>query len=88
MVTGFYVADLVRRGRSELARDYLEGIHRANAMPMDDKPWGFPEFVHGADFTAGGNRHQCWSASAALMGHHALKGRKVFTIHEDDTAVQ
>ncbi len=88
MVTGFYVADLVRRGRSELARDYLEGIHRANAMPMDGKPWGFPEFVHGADFTAGGNRHQCWSASAALMGHHALKGRKVFTIHEDDTAVQ
>ena len=88
MVTGFYVADLARRGQSDLAQDYLDGIHHANAMTMEDTPWGFPEFVHGADFTAGGNRYQCWSASAALMGYYALEGKKVFTIHEDDTAVQ
>jgi len=88
MVTGFYVADLARRGETDKAGDYLAGIHCANAMVMDGQSWGFPEYVNGSDFSAGGNRHQCWSASAALMGHYALKGKKVFTIHEDDTPVQ
>jgi hypothetical protein len=88
MVTGFYVADLARRGETDKAGDFLAGIHSANAMVMDDQPWGFPEYVNGRDFSAGGNRQQCWSASAALMGHYALKGKKVFTINEDDTPVQ
>ena len=87
MVTGFYVADLARRGEIDRANDYLSGIHCANAMSMDDQPWGFPEYVNGSDFSPGGNQNQCWSASAALMGHYALKGKKVFTIHEDDTSV-
>jgi GH15 family glucan-1,4-alpha-glucosidase len=88
MVTGFYVADLARRGKTTEAEDYLAGIHGANAMSMGDRQWGFPEYVNGSDFSAGGNRQQCWSASAALMGHYALKGKKVFRIHEDDTPVQ
>ncbi|MBR9986107.1 MAG: hypothetical protein KFF68_09370 [Desulfosarcina sp.] len=88
MVTGFYVADLALRGETEKAKRYLAGIHGANAMSMDDQPWGFPEYVNGSDFSPGGNRHQCWSASAALMGHYALKGKKVFRLHEDNTPVQ
>jgi hypothetical protein len=88
MITGFYVADLARRGKTNLAEKFLTGIHRANFMPMEDKRWSFPEYVNGNDFTAGGNRWQCWSASAALMGYYALKGRKVFTVHEDDTFMQ
>jgi GH15 family glucan-1,4-alpha-glucosidase len=87
MVTGFYVADLAMRGRTRQANIYLDGIHKANAMPMEDRPWGFPEYVNGNDFTPGGNRLQCWSASAAVMGHYALKGQKVFHFHEDDTVV-
>lgn len=77
MVTGFYVADLARRGSMDLARTYLEGIHRANALEMDGEPWGFPEYVHGEKRTAGGTRHQGWSAAAAVIGHHALKGEPV-----------
>jgi len=88
MITGFYVADLARRGRTERAEEYLAGIHRANAMSMDGQPWSFPEFVNGKNFSPGGNRNQCWSAAAALMGHFALKGKKVFNIHEDDTSMQ
>jgi hypothetical protein len=88
MVTGFYMADMARRGETEMAERYLAGIHFANAMSMDDQPWSFPEYVNGNDFSAGGNRNPCWSASAAFMGHYALKGKKVSTIHEDDTPVQ
>lgn len=78
MVTGFYVADLAARGRQSEARDYLRGIHQANALMMEDEPWGFPEYVHGRKFTAGGTRHQSWSAAAAVMGHHALEGKPLF----------
>jgi hypothetical protein len=75
-------------GETVKANDYLSGIHCANAMAMDDQPWSFPDYVNGNDFSAGGNRQQCWSASPALMGHYALKGKKVFMINEDDTPVQ
>jgi len=74
MVTGFYVADLAARGQHALAQRYLAGIHRANALPMDGEPWSFPEYVHGRKFTAGGTRNQGWSAAAAVIGYHALKG--------------
>ncbi|NIR30600.1 MAG: hypothetical protein GWN21_08680 [Gammaproteobacteria bacterium] len=77
MVTGFYVADLAQRGEHAAARRYLVGIHRANALPMDGETWSFPEFVHGREYTAGGTRHQGWSAAAAVIGHHALRGARV-----------
>ena len=88
MITGFYVADLARRGQTRTAGEYLDGINCANAMSMNGEPWGFPEYVNGKDFSAEGNRFQGWSASAAIMGHYALQGRKVFNIHEDDTSMQ
>ena len=82
MVTGFYVVDLARRGRNELAREYLAGIHRSNAMEMDGRDWSFPEFLHGRKHTPGGTARQAWSAAAAVLGHHALEGLPVFTIEE------
>ena len=75
MVTGFYVADLAARGLEEKAGMFLDGIHRANALEMDGKPWSFPEYVHGREFTAAGTRLQGWSAAAAIIGHHALAGQ-------------
>ncbi len=75
MLTGFYVADLAQRGQAELGRAYLEGIHQANALEVNGDPWGFPEFIHGQRYTAGGTSYQGWSAAAAVMGHHALEGR-------------
>jgi glycogen debranching enzyme len=80
MITGFYVADLAQRGKQARARDFLNGIHRANALEMDGEPWSFPEYVHGRTHIAEGTRHQGWSAAAAVIGHHALQGRAVFRI--------
>lgn len=85
MLTGFYVADLARRGKQSQAAGFLEGIHRANATEMQGKPWSFPEYIHGREFTPGGTRRQCWSAAGAIIGHHALEGANVFRI-DDSTA--
>jgi len=81
-VTGFYVADLAARGKGELAREYLAGIHQANALAMEGEPWGFPEYVDGSELTPGGTRFQGWSAAAAVMGHHAIEGRPFFLSDE------
>jgi hypothetical protein len=80
MVTGFYVADLARRQRSDEAARYLQGIHRANALGMDGEPWSFPEYVHGREFTAGGTPHQGWSAAGAVIGHYAVQGQALLRI--------
>lgn len=76
LINGFYVADLAQRGRTELAREYLEGIHVANKMDTAGDEWGFHEYIHGTTLEPGGTRHQTWSASAAIMGHYALSGHR------------
>ncbi len=78
MISGFYVADLARRGKADTATAYLDAIHRANAMPMQGEAWGFAEFIHGHELLPGGTRHQGWSAAAAVIGHHALQGQPLF----------
>lgn len=83
MITGFYVADLARHGRKPQAEEFLRGIHRANAAEMQGKDWGFPEYVHGRDFTPGGTRDQCWSAAGAIIGQKALEGAHVFRIDDN-----
>jgi hypothetical protein len=88
LISGFYIADMVKNKEIEKAERYLADLHRANRMDMDGQSWSFPEFIHGKNFTPGGNQHQGWSASAALMGHYALQGKKVFTIDEDNIVVQ
>lgn len=84
MISGFYAADLARRGREEEAAAYLDAVNRANRMPMDGEGWGFPEFVHGKEHAPGGTRLQCWSAAGAVIAHHALEGKEVFRIDEAD----
>ena len=82
MITGFYVADLAQRGKLEEAACFLEAIHRANAMPMDGEPWGFPEYVHGRKLTPGGTRQQGWSAAAAIIGRHTLGGQCLLRVND------
>jgi len=82
MLTGFYVADLVKHGEIQLAKKFLKAIHNANALIMDDKEWSFPEFVHGQRFTSGGTFNQGWSAAAAVIGEHTLNNQTLFRIHE------
>jgi hypothetical protein len=55
---------------------------------MNGRDWGFAEYVNGKNFRPGGNLAQCWSASAALMGFHALQGKQVFSINEAKSPLQ
>jgi hypothetical protein len=80
MLTGFYVADLARRQHTAEARKYLQAIHQANAMTMEDESWSFPEFVHGQKLTPVSTWHQGWSAAAAIIGRHTLEGQPIFRI--------
>jgi glycogen debranching enzyme len=82
MITGFYVADLALRNKKDAARNYLKGVHAANATRMNSEAWGFPEYIDGKDFQPGGTRNQCWSAAGAVIGHQALNGKRVFRIDD------
>ncbi|MDY7109618.1 MAG: glycoside hydrolase 100 family protein [Planctomycetota bacterium] len=84
LVTGFYVADLAARGRTDRARSFLDGIHRANATRAGGSDWSFPEYLHGKTFQPGGTMKQGWSGAAAVIGHHALEGRSPFAFLRDD----
>ncbi|HUG74606.1 MAG TPA: glycoside hydrolase 100 family protein [Acidimicrobiia bacterium] len=82
MISGFHVASLAGRGKGDRAQEILDGIHKANALPVgDEDSWGFPEYVHGQRHVGGGTPLQGWSASAAVMGKHALDGQTVFRIN-------
>jgi glycogen debranching enzyme len=78
LVTGFYCASLALRGKTELAVQYLEGIHRANGVEVDGQAWVFPEYLHGERHTPGGTLRMGWSAAAAVIGHEYVKGRRLF----------
>lgn len=80
MLTGSSVAEPAARGKREDATRFLEGIHWANVLAADGKPWSFPEYVHGRDHTAGGTISQGWSAAAAVIARHALEGKPVFRV--------
>lgn len=84
LITGFHAADLALRGKRAEAQRYLEALDRANALEMEGQPWSFPEFVHGKELTAAGTRGQCWSAAAAVIARHALKGAPVFGVTADE----
>ncbi len=80
LISGFYVADLVRRNKKDLAHRYTKDIDRANSSQMDGEQWSFPEYLHGRDLTPQGTKNQGWSAAAAVIAHQALDGKKVFEI--------
>jgi glycogen debranching enzyme len=84
LVTGFYVADLAARGRIDLGRRFLDGIHRANQRPSDGSEWSFPEYLHGRTYEPGGTMGQGWSAAAAIIAHHALRGKHPFAFVRND----
>ncbi|MFO7724464.1 MAG: glycoside hydrolase 100 family protein [Oceanipulchritudo sp.] len=77
-VTGFYVASLARRGKSELASRYRDGIDRANRKKMADEAWSFPEYLHGKKGTPGGTHPMGWSAAASVIAHETLAGKTLF----------
>jgi glycogen debranching enzyme len=77
-VTAFYAAGLARRGKSDLARRYCEGIHAANRLERDGREWSFSEYVHGREHTPGGTTHMGWSAAAAVIAEEFAAGNRLF----------
>lgn len=83
LVTAFYVASLARRGETDLARRYADGIHAANRLDVDVEPWSFPEFVHGKEHTAGGTHPMGWSAAAAVIAEQTIQGNELLGSNPD-----
>ena len=78
------LAALAKRGKHEQAAKFLQGIHQANASESDGEAWSFPEFIHGKKLTPCGTLHQGWSAGAAIIGEHTLRGELLFRIEDHD----
>jgi len=84
LVTGFYAADLARRGEGDLAAAHLQATHNANCLEMEGQAWAFPEYVHGKNLTPGGTSHMGWSAAAAVIAHQFAQGRQLFESRLDN----
>ena len=78
LVNGFYVASLSSRGHSKRAREFVEGIHSMNSRARDEKPWSFPEFLHGRTLAPGGTPRMGWSAAAAVIAEQCCAGASLF----------
>lgn len=78
LVTGFYAASLAKRGKRELAWQYIDGIHRANQREMNGRAWSFPEYLHGREHSAGGTNQMGWSAAAAIIAEQFARGNRLF----------
>lgn len=78
LVTGFYAASLAKRGRIELAKRYLTGIHAANRLSSNGDEWSFSEFIHGKNHTPGGTGPMGWSAAAAVIAQRCVDGKELF----------
>jgi hypothetical protein len=55
----------------------LQAIHQANAMEMEGRKWGFPEYVNGKTLRPGGASRMGWSAAGAIIGHWGVQGKAV-----------
>ncbi len=78
LVTAFYAASLAKRGKSDLAERYVEGIHAANRLEKDGRAWSFPEYLHGQTHTPAGTSPMGWSAAAAVIAEQAVRGKLLF----------
>ncbi len=78
-VTGFYAADLARRGKIDLAKRFLVGVHKANKMKRHGRNWSFSEYIHGKKFVPEGMDHLGWNAATAVIAHHALQGEHIIS---------
>lgn len=80
LVTGFYAASLAKRGKTELAAKFRDGIHAANRMAKEgsEEEWSFPEYIHGKEHIPGGTSPMGWSAASAVIATMAVEGKQVF----------
>ena len=75
-VGGFYVAALVKAGRTAEARHQLEKLAELNRLGVDEE-WEFNEWCHGATGQPMGYPHQAWSAGMYIFAYHCVADGKV-----------
>jgi glycogen debranching enzyme len=75
-VGGFYVAALVKAGRTAEARHQLEKLAELNRLGVDEE-WEFNEWCHGATGQPMGYPHQAWSAGMYIFAYHCVAEKSV-----------
>lgn len=75
-VGGFYVAALVKAGRTEEARRQLEKLAEVNRLGVEGE-WEFNEWCHGRSGRPMGYPHQAWSAGMYVFAHHCVERAQV-----------
>lgn len=78
LVTAFYAASLMKRGKTTLARRYRDGIHAANRRERDGRPWAFSEYLNGRSHEPGGAHSMGWSAAAGVIADAYVEGERLF----------
>ncbi|MBI2415174.1 MAG: glycogen debranching protein [Candidatus Kerfeldbacteria bacterium] len=73
MITGWYVIDLVRRGHSALAKQYLAAIAAANANT-------FYEYRVGDTYATGGTPQLTWNAALYIIAQRTSAANKVIVL--------
>jgi glycogen debranching enzyme len=71
---GFYVAALVRAGRTSDAATVLHRLAEMNACGSDGVRWGFHEWFHGTSGRPMGFAGQSWSMAMYAYAHAAITG--------------
>jgi len=75
-VGGFYVASLVKAGRTDTAQKTLHSLASANYAGKNGH-WEFNEWLHGVTGNPMGHEKQAWSAAMYIFAYHCVKEGKV-----------
>ena len=73
MVTGFWVAGLVKTGKKRHAERELVKL----AEVLQKQQWLFAEYLHGESLNPMGRNNQAWSAAGYIFAYHAVKFGKL-----------
>ncbi len=75
-VGGFYVATLVKAGRTDEVERQLENLAKVNQLGVSDE-WEFNEWCHGRTGRPMGYPHQAWSAGMYVFAYKCIESGSV-----------
>jgi sucrose-6-phosphatase len=74
MITGFWIAALVKHGKLKFAREQMCDFTES----MAQNHWIFPEYLHGQSLVPMGRMNQAWSAAGYIIAYFALQDKMPF----------
>lgn len=83
-VGGFYVAALVKAGRTDEARHQLQKLAEVNRLGIEEA-WEFNEWCHGRTGRPMGYAHQAWSAGMYAFAYHCAQEEDVPLLRQGAT---